>query len=215
MSEPLTPTEVFAGNASINSMIHAILARFPEPSRSRMRTKIRHDRDALGRLGTDQADENARHTFREFIVGDELNRRGICLEYGRKIGGMTPDWSAIEMRLLLEVFTIERGGTTSPAKRAMDGIARKVHKYARICETEGLVIVIAIHADFMSLFSEGDCERAIVESNVFATRPLLGGVLYFGETVAVGGIQSYRLLYFPNRHSRQCPELPLLSRDVG
>src|SRR5208283_4502416 len=86
------PNEQFAGNKNINAEIHEILGEFPEPTRSRMRKQILQDRDALKSQGTPQADENARHTLREFIVARCLNRNGFNLEYAEKLAEQTPDW---------------------------------------------------------------------------------------------------------------------------
>ena len=148
-----------------------------------MRKKIRQDRDALKSQGTPQADENARHTFREFLVAQRLNLSGFCLEYGKKLEGQTPDWYDEEKRLLLEVFTCERGGKSNPVQRVGAKIAEKVAKYGKAVANKALFFVVAVYGDFYSGFDSPDeCEQAIRDGRLFETYPDLSGVVFFTES---------------------------------
>lgn len=201
------PNEVFAGNSSINAEIHEILACFPEPSRSRMRTKIRQDGRALRKQGTDQADESARHTFREFLVARRLNENGFHLEYNERIEGQTPDWFDEQSKLLLEVFTCERGGKSPARDRIAATIAKKVTKYQQLVRDNDLFYVVAVYGDFVACILAEDCEDAIRENRIFEFYPDLSGVIFLadGNVVRVaqpdgsmGFKQGYRFTYFGN-----------------
>ena len=176
------PKERFSANSAINADIHEMLASFPEPSRSRMRKKIIQDRDALLKHGTDDTDENARHTFREFLVAHQLNRNGFNLEYSRKIAEQTPDWFDVQNKLLIEVFTIERGGSSPAIQRVAPKITEKVTKYKKAIEDNGLFFVVAVHGDFLSFVDADDCQQAITDESLFERYPNLSGVVFFSES---------------------------------
>jgi hypothetical protein len=201
------PNEQFAGNSSINAEIHGILACFPEPSRSRMRTKIRQDAKALRKQGTDQADEAARHTFREFLVARRLNENGFGLEYNKKIEGRTPDWFDEKDKLLLEVFTCERGGKSPARERLGATLAKKAAKYRQMVSDKGLFYVVAAYGDFLACLLAEDCDDAIRENRIFESYPDLSGVIFFADSTVFkvkrpdGSIelkQDYRFTYFGN-----------------
>ena len=199
MAEPLIdPNEAFAGNSAINADIHQLLAEFPEPSRSRMLRQIRRDRDVLMERGTEQADQQARHTFREFLCARRLNQNGFHLEYSRKFGEQTPDWFDPDRRLVLEVFTCERGGKSDPVTRVADRIAEKVAVYRQLVEDQQLFFVVAVYGDFLCGFGEYDCEQAISDGDLFGRYRELSGVLFFSETTVVRRQQQYGFTYFPN-----------------
>lgn len=173
--------EEFAGNKSINATIHLILSNTPEPSRSRMRKKIRKARRALHKYRSPAADASARHIFREFLVGYQLNSNGFKLEYERRIDGKTPDWYDQNRHLMLEVLTCERGGTSDMTQRVARSIAAKVERYQDVIATEAASFVVAVHGDFESFFDVDDCESAIREGRLFDLFPDLSGVIYFAE----------------------------------
>jgi len=179
------PTEQFAGNSAINAEIHEILASFPEPSRSMMRKKIRQDRAALDKHGTDQADESARHTFREFLVARQLNNAGFCFEYNKKINEQTPDWYDEPNQVVLEVFTCERGGRGATVDRVATRLAEKVTKYSAAINSQSLHFVVAVHGDFLTGYDEEDCKQSITDGRLFEGYPELSGVIFFAETNAV------------------------------
>ncbi len=197
---PQDPLEQFAGNSAVNADIHNILSSFPEPSRSRMRKKIRQDKAALDRLGTDQADESARHTFREFLVARQLNSTGFCLEYNKSVNGQTPDWYDEQNKTVLEVFTCERGGSSSPVQRVATRLAEKATKYRALVRDKSLHFVIAVHGDFLTAFDAHDCEEAIADDRLFDRHPEVSGVIWFGETTVVrekqtDGSMAWKQLY--------------------
>lgn len=64
--------EFFTPNQSINDSLNEILAGFPEPSRSRMRRKIRHDIAALHKQGARRPSDNACTLSENFSPG------GVC-----------------------------------------------------------------------------------------------------------------------------------------
>jgi hypothetical protein len=203
MDEP----EQFTPNQSINDDLNEMLAVFPEPSQSRMRRKIRIDVAALLKLGTDDADAQARHTFREFLVAWQLNRCGFGLEYDQKIGHQTPDWHDHANNLVVEVFTCERGGNPNLQRRVADTITEKVNKYGQLVAANGLHFVVATHGDFISGFDLEDLRQAVKDRQLFVEHPDLSGLLYFAETKvqnirrANGSIrrkQLYRFTYLPN-----------------
>lgn len=188
----------FADNPNLHREIRSLLASFDEPSRSRMRAKIRHDRAAARDQGTEQADANARHTHHEFVLGRQLQRRGWRPEYNRKIDGKTPDWYDERARLILDVFTCERGGTTAPAGRVVARIAGKIRKYAQTARDHGLCFVVAVYGDRLSGLTAGDCERAIHEGRLFADHPDLSGVIFFtADDTNIDG-NAYAYTYFSN-----------------
>ncbi len=173
----------FADNPVIHREIRTMLARFGEPSRSRMRAKIGHDRAALRKHETDQADASARHTYREFVVGLHLLRNGFSPEYNRRLDGKTPDWFDERRRLVLEVFTCERGASPA-AQRLVSRMVVKTQKYAGAVRALSLAFVIAAYADSLSGFAFDDCRRAITDAGVFVQYPELSGILYFAEQPA-------------------------------
>jgi hypothetical protein len=199
--------EHFTDNQSINDDLNEILAAFPELSRSRMRRKIREDIATLRKLGTDDAEAQTRHTFREFLVGWQFFQRGYDLEYNRNIGGQTPDWCDESEKLVIEVFTCERGGTSDVVKRVVDCVRDKVGKYGRMVAAESLHFVVAIHGDFLSLLDDFDCQTAAKDGRLFGEEHDLSGVVFFAETNVVlvprrdgskRKKQLYRFRYFPN-----------------
>jgi hypothetical protein len=205
------PNERLAGNDSINAVIHEILSKSSEPSRSRMLRKIRQDRDTLAQQRTDQADANARHTFREFLVGYKFNSMGFCLEYNKKISGQTPDWYDEKNRLLVEVFTCERGGRSDPVQRVAGTIDEKVTKYMHIVKRDALRFVAAIHGDFACGFDRDDCERAVSQNRLFEQYSELTGVVFYAETnvvpvdprdLSMGVRQEYQFVYLSNRSAQ-------------
>ncbi len=162
-----------------------MLARFGEPSRSRMRAKIRADRAALRDQAADStADATARHTYHEFVVGLHLLRSGLSPEYNHRLDGKTPDWYDAGRRLVMEVFTCERGGSTAPGPRVVSRIAQKVRKYSQTVQAQSLRFVVAVYGDALSGLTAEVCERAIHNGGLFATHPDLSGVLYFAEDAA-------------------------------
>ncbi len=171
----------FASNPALQREIRTLLASFDEPSRSRMRAKMRHDRAAARDLRTEQADANALHTYHEFVLGRQLQRRGFHPEYNRRINGKTPDWFDERARLVLEVFTCEPGGTTPPPARVASRIAEKARKYAQTVRDQGFCFVIAVHGDPLGGLTAGDCEWAIGDGQLFATHLDLSGVIYFAD----------------------------------
>ncbi|MBX3440778.1 MAG: hypothetical protein KF774_00125 [Planctomyces sp.] len=200
-----------AGNDKIDEDLQEILNAFPEPSRRRMDKKIRQNAETLAKHGTEAADAHARHTFREFLVAYELNKGGCDLVYGETIGGKTPDWLDVRRSLLLEAFTIERGGSGDVVKRATDSIAHKAHKYRAIIEDNNLHFVLGVHGDFLSFFISDDCEEAL-ERCQDIDGGSVSGVVHFSETHATkfrrpdGTIrvkQIYRFEYLPNPRSKR------------
>jgi hypothetical protein len=215
---PQDPLEQFAGNSAINAEIHNILSSFPEPSRSRMRKKIRQDKATLDRLGTDQADESARHTLREFLVARQLNSTGFCLEYNKSVSGQTPDWYDEQNKIVLEVFTYERGGSGSPVQRVATRLAEKVTKYMALVRDKSLHFVIAVHGDFLTAFDADDCKEAIADDRLFERYPEVSGVIFFAETNVVrvkqtdGSMalkQLYGYLYFANTNATRKIDLSM------
>ena len=215
---PQDPLEQFAGNSAINAEIHNILSSFPEPSRSRMRKKIRQDKATLDRLGTDQADESARHTFREFLVARQLNSTGFCLEYNKRVNGQTPDWYDEQNTILLEIFTCERGGRSSPVQRVASKLAEKARKYRALVKDESLHFVIAVYADFLIWFDADDCKEAIADDHLFERYPEVSGVILFGETNIVqekqtdgsmASKQLYGYSYFANTNGTRKIDLSM------
>jgi hypothetical protein len=215
---PQDPVEQFAGNSAINAEIHNILSSFPEPSRSRMRKKIRQNKATSDRLGTDQADESARHTFREFLVAQRLNSTGFCLEYEKSVNGQTPDWYDEQNRIVLEVFTCERGGRSSPVQRVATRLAEKATRYRALVRDKSLHFVIAVHGDFLSAFDADDCEQAIADDRLFERHPEVSGVIWFGETKVVrvkqtdGSMarkQLYGYSYFANTNATRKIDLSM------
>jgi hypothetical protein len=200
--------EHFAGNRSINDSLNELLACSPEPSRSRMRKKIRQDIAALHKHRTAQSEEHAFHTFREFLVGWKLNQNGFALEYSKKVGGQTPDWFDESNGLILEVFTVEsRGNPANATKRAVDGVAEKVGRYRNLVLAQSHQFVVGIHGDFDGNFDQIDCEDVAVSGRLFGQAPELSGVVFFEATNVAfkrlpdGSLkkrQIYTYTYFPN-----------------
>ena len=176
------PNEVFAANTSLNADLHEILARSSEPSRARMLKRLHEHRRTSDKYGTEEADQSARHTFRELLVGDKLNRAGLRLEYNRNIDGKTPDWYDEQNQLVLEVLTCERSGTVPPLERIATRIEEKVTKYKALVMDNSLHFVVALHGDFATGLDSDDCEQAIADSCLFDRYPDLSGVIFFADT---------------------------------
>ena len=193
-------TETFSPNKAINDDIVELLSKFPEPSFSRMRRKIRQDRDAALQQATEQADSNARHTFREFLVAERLNDNGLHLEYSPTIDSLTPDWYDHHAKILLEVFTCERGGGADKIKRVAGRIGEKVNKYRAIVSSMNLSYVVAVHGDFLSNFDLVDFQDCIRDEKVFDLYPDLSGVIFFAEstierTKLADGTTKFKAIY--------------------
>jgi hypothetical protein len=203
------PFEHFTDNQSINNQLNAMLSEFSEASRSRMRKKIRHDIAALKKQGT-KVDAQARHTFREFLPAQQLNHNGFDLEYSKLIGGQTPDWFDESNKLVLEVFTVERGGTSDPMKRMADNVTEKVNKYEKLVVANSLRFVVAVHGDFLSCFEVDECEESIKDHRLFEQHHNLSGIIFFAEftdpskplfQVVKDRQQPYAYTYFANPHA--------------
>jgi hypothetical protein len=213
--------EQFAGNSVINAAIHEILAGFSEPSLSRMLKKIRCDGATASKLRTDDADAGARHTYREFVVARKLNEGGSNLEYSSDFNGQTPDWYDRDEKLLLEVFTCERGGRSDPRQRMSSTIVEKVNKYKQLVNDKSLSFVVAVHGDFETFLDSDDCEQAISDNQLFANHPELSGVIFFDESHVVpfqradgsiGHKQIYQFTYFANPGATHRIELSTRSK---
>jgi len=190
-----------------------MLARFGEPSRSRMRAKINADRaavrDQAGETTTEQADATARHTYHEFVVGLHLQRAGLQPEYNCKLDGKTSDWFDERARLLLEVFTCERGGTTAVPARVASRIAGKVRKYAETVRRHGLCFVVAVYGDTLSGLAAAGCEEAIHNGQLFVEHRELSGVIYFAQLSGMNHTGAYAFTYFANPQAYRPIELRL------
>ena len=182
MTRAYDPSEQFAGNSSIDEDLHEILQRISQPSRTRILKKLRELVHALRKHGSEQVDQGARHLFRELLVGDKLNRAGHHFEYSPKLDGQTPDWYDEENRIIVEVFTCERGGSSRPEERVAEIIEEKVTKYREIIERHSACFVVAVHGDFMTGLDFGDCVDLIRSHRLFERFPELSGVIQFGET---------------------------------
>lgn len=181
MTSVYNPNEQFAGNLSINADLHEILGRTSEPSLSRMLKELRANLKTLEKNEDEQADKSARHTFREFLLGDRLNRAGYCLEYDPIIDGKTPDWYDESNKLIIEVFTCEIGAGNELGKRVADKVATKVMRYKKIVDALSVRFVVAVHGVFETCLDEIDCEDLIAEYKLFNRFSGLSGVIYFGE----------------------------------
>jgi hypothetical protein len=211
--------ERFSYNSAFDEDIHEIIDAFPEPSRTRMRKKIRQDQEVLLRSPNENTDSNARHTFREFLVAYQLQQHGLSLEYGKSISGQTPDWIDEKRKLLLEVFTCERGGCSDPILRTANSIAEKTLKYKAIVEAGALHFVLGIHGDFLSgLNDRFDCEDALAQSGI-CEGGVLSGIVFFTETnvellpLPTGQVrkkQRYSFDFIPNEKATRPLDLTLL-----
>jgi len=203
------PNEVYAGNKAINAELHEMLDSplFSKDSRRRMQKKIREARGVCQQYGTEEADAGARHTFREFVLARQLNAEGFRLEYGENICGQTPDWYDAPNKLLLEVFTCERGGKSELKSRLAAGIEKKINKYETIVQQNNLSFIVAVYGDFMTGLDADDCKDAIDDARLFRRCPILSGVLFFSESTvtmvpskdgSTDKRQEYGFQYFAN-----------------
>jgi hypothetical protein len=200
------PYEHFAGNRSINDSLNEILNAFLEPSRSRMRKRIRDSLKALHKNHTEQTEQQAFHAFREFLIGWQLNQNGFALEYGKSVHGQTPDWYDEDANLVLETFTVEVG-TSDPTKRAVGSVAGKVSKYHKLLNANSHQFVVGIHGVFEGTFDTEDCHDVARTGRLFGEAKELSGVIFFEATnVAFKWLpdgtrkskQIYTFTYFPN-----------------
>jgi len=106
----------------------------------------------------------------------------MCPEYSPTFNGQTPDWYDDKEKLVVEVFTCERGGTSHPVQRVAKKITEKVAKYRQLIAARSLRYIVAVHGDFICGFDKEDCEDAIKAGNLFTDNLDLGGILFFGET---------------------------------
>jgi hypothetical protein len=209
---PYLSSEVFSGNDSINGEIHDILQIFDEPSRSRVLKAMRKHRADLDAKGTEDADAAARHTFRELLVGRAFQKWGFDVHYEEPINGLSPDWLDLNSRLLVEVVTCERGGSSEPADRMGRQVQRKATRYKEIVRDHSLRFVVAIHGDFCSVAVVDDFRDAISEWQLFDGYSHVSGLLFFAETDiervknddgSVVKRQRYGFHYFCNPHADQ------------
>jgi hypothetical protein len=213
----LDPDETFAKNESINGHIHRILNEFSGRTQSRMLKAIRDCRATLDRAGDQKlleiADAQARHTFREFVVGQYLVKAGFrSLEYSPQLDGKTPDWFDPTQGLVVEVFTNERNGCRIPTERTAHALREKIEKYTSLIRRNRLSFVVGIHGDFLGGIRGEECKAVLNRDNTLLANPMLSGVLYFGEKenyVAVRR-QLYDFTFF---RSPNC-DYPLLLPDM-
>jgi hypothetical protein len=188
-------------NAGIHRHIRTLVNEFAEPSRSRMRLKMRNDRAAARELGTAEADAAVRHTYHEFLVGRHLQRIGLSPEYNRSIAGKTPDWFDARARLLVEVFSVD-GGTTDASSRVISRLAKKLLRYAPMVQAESLSFVIAVHGDDQRLFTVDRLEDVLKNNDLFVKTKDLSGVLFVGEEAEQARpLDGRAFTYLPNPHA--------------
>jgi len=188
-------------SAAIHRHVRTIVNGFDEPSRSRMRMKMRHDRAAARDLRTAQADAAVRHTYHEFIVGRHLQRMGFSPEYNRPIAGKTPDWFDAETRLLVEVFSVD-GGTTDASSRVISRMAKKLLRYAPTVRAESLSFVIALHGDPFGTFTQNQLAEVLKSCDLFAGNKDLSGVLFVDRPVEPAQQLAHRsFTYLTNPHA--------------
>lgn len=217
----MDPNEIFARNQSMNDQIHAILNRFSGSTQLRMIKTLRDHRANLdaARASNDvallgQADEQARHTFREFLIGNYLLEAGFCsLEYSPELNGKTPDWLDKTRGILVEVFTNERSGGSLPLNRALSVLQKKLEKYAALASKSDFSFIVAIHGDFLGGIDIHERAEMLRGGKFFIDHPVLDGVVHFAETQnrICMWKQTYDFAYFSNPRSEHPLALPNLS----
>lgn len=185
----------YAGNSSIDTAIKEMLPSFDEASQRRIRKAILAAGSAAKRHLDKNTDAAARHVFRELIPAAHLNNQGFRLRYEAKVAGKTPDWLDEDTGLLMECYTYERGGSAGFDDRVAAAVAEKCGRYSTIVQERGLRFVVAVYLDFLTAMTIEECaEDPERFRGIFDTNKKLSGLLFFTETLAVGGRQQYEFV---------------------
>lgn len=192
-----TDKMTFSPNKAINTAIEEMLPCFSDTSQRRIRKAILAAKKAAEKHRDENTDAAARHVFRELIPASHLNRSGWVLEYQEPIQGKTPDWLDRSSGLLLESYTYERGGSSRFMDRVAAAVTDKCNKYADIAVANNLRLVVSVYLDFLTGMSVEECrEEAASLEPVFEANGSLWALLFFTETMAIGGTQHYGFLCF-------------------
>jgi len=204
---------VLAGNSSINSRIYDSFESI-DPS----------DITAFIRKFKSESDGQRFHTYRELILGAELCRKGLRLQYERKIGNKTPDWAILnqagEVDEILDVVTLHQrrdkdvdigstissghiwsGWVTVPSDHIYSKIQRKADSYSHLAVQSGMPYTVCLFGEFTACIDPVQVEHVLYthHGGAFQDHPELSGVLYFYERSG-----TYHYTHFPN-HSALAP----------
>ena len=116
---------IYSPNSSIDTAIKDMLPNFTKVSQRRMQKAILNAKKAALKHQDENTDSGARHIFREFIPVSILNQNGFVFEYEKPIQGKTPDWLDENLKILIESYTYERGGSSQFHQRISSSITDK------------------------------------------------------------------------------------------
>jgi hypothetical protein len=170
----------FSPNIAINNDILELLIFFDNKSQKKMKKAIYNAKKSAIKHHDENTDAGARHIFREFIPAAELNKIGYLFEYEKEIEHKTPDWIDDKVKIIMEVFTFERGGTNDFINRITTKINLKCEKYDEIIKRYSYHFLISIYLDFLTGITIEECKEYI---NKFRTimniNNSLWGILFF------------------------------------
>lgn len=162
-------------------------------------------------LGTDEGTQQAHHTRREMLVGAFLASKSLQVEYDRKYGKQTPDWTILNGSnpvAIVEVFTLNVDQKTGailastagqgpavvwmsdPDRRIESPVKLKVDRYRDLAIEHGVALIAAICPSLEAGITD-EVPGAIAA--IFSQEPALSGVLHM-EHLGWG----YRFSYTPN-----------------
>ena len=183
---------IFSPNSSIDTETKAMLPFFSPESQVRMRKAILSAKKSAVKHQDENTDANARHIFREFIPASVLNQKGFSFEYEKFIEGKRPDWLDFASKILLESYTFERGASSLFIDRLTLSITDKCDKYKNIISANCFRFIVAVYLDFLSCITLDKCrEDYVMFRPIFEANDSLWAILFFSETIIVGGRQQY------------------------
>lgn len=190
-----TNETIFSPNSSIDNAIKELLPNFSTVSQGRMRKAILNAKKAAVKHQDENTDSGARHIFREFIPASILNQNGFTFEYEKTIQGKTPDWLDEAAKMMIESYTYERGGSSKFINRISSSITDKCNKYKDIVTANSFHLIVAVYLDFLTGMSCEDCrEDSEAFRSLFNDNDSLWAILFFTETMVIGGKQQYEYL---------------------
>jgi hypothetical protein len=151
------------------------------------------------------------HTFRELLLGAYLSSTGFLVEYDRKIGGKTPDWSILDPSLKVvaiiemvyhhidnktndEIVTqCKEGknvigywpnGNDPDHLRLYSHIQDKVSKYKDLVSELNLPYAVSVFLDFLAVIDIQEIKDCLMggDEPLFKQYPELSGVLHFEDS---------------------------------
>jgi hypothetical protein len=193
----------YSDNNSINKEIANLLTMFDPISKRKMEKaiicKFRNLKKQHESKNTtiEKYDSEARHIFREFIIGAKLNEFGYNFEYEKNIENKTPDWIDENQNILIDSYTYERSGRSDLYTRLTDNIEGKCNKYRNIIKKNNYKFIVSVYIDFYTSYSFEDIkENSEKIWNIFNYNSNLWGIIFFTESYVTNKKQNYDFVFY-------------------